>query len=353
MKKRYILLLLILVPILYLCFYPVPIDPQIWEAPPAPALEGEYAPNDYMSKVERIFEGQCHNCEDVAIDTLGRVYGGQEDGKIMRFDLANKKADIFADTKGRPLGMHFDSLGNLIVADANKGLLSINPAGEITVLVAEHGGKPFLLTDDLEIAKDGMIYFTDASWKFSFEHHVLDFIEHGGTGRFFSYNPATKETKLIKDNLYFANGVAVSDDQTFVLVNETGEYRVNKYWLEGPKKGQWEVFKENLPGLPDGISSGTNGIFWLTLITPRQADTDELLKTKFMRKLIVRLPESLHPAQERYAFILGLDAEGNVVHNLQNPNGDYAQIASVEEFEGKLYLGSLGEKEVGLIDVPK
>ena len=36
--------------------------------------------------------------------------------------------------------------------------------GEITVLSTEYEGVPFLLTDDLDIASDGMIYFSDASF---------------------------------------------------------------------------------------------------------------------------------------------------------------------------------------------
>lgn len=50
------------------------------------------------------------------------------------------------------------------------------------------------------------------------------------------------------DGLWFANGVAVSPDQTFVVVAETARYRLQKYYLAGPKKGKSEVFVAGLPG---------------------------------------------------------------------------------------------------------
>lgn len=37
---------------------------------------------------------------------------------------------------------------------------------------------------------------------------------------------------LLKD-LYFANGVALSKDESFVLVAETFQYRISRYWLKG------------------------------------------------------------------------------------------------------------------------
>ena len=119
-------------------------------------------------------------------------------------------------------------------------------------------------------------------------------------------------------DLSFANGVAVSPDQSFVLVVETGAYRIHRVWLNGPKQGQAEVFIENLPGFPDGISSNGKDKFWLAVVTPRNALLDKLLPHPFARKVIARLPKFLQPAPERYSFVLGLDMNGRVIENLQD-----------------------------------
>jgi hypothetical protein len=112
--------------------------------------------------------------------------------------------------------------------------------------------------------------------------------------------------------------------------------------------GQSEIFINNLPGFPDGISSNGKDKFWLALVTPRDATLDKLLPHPFLRKAVWRLPPFLRPAPKRYSFVLGLDMDGRVVENLQNNSPDcYAQIANVVENGGYLYFGSIGEAAVG------
>ena len=138
-----------------------------------------------------------------------------------------------------------------------------------------------------------------------------------------------------------------------MLVNETTRYRVLRHWLNGPRRGTSDVLIDNLPGFPDGISSNGAGLYWLALVSPRNPLLDKLAPNPFMRKVITRLPELLQPAPERYAFVLGLDADGRIVHNLQNPSGQpFAIITSVEQVGTVLYLGSLEEPALARIAAP-
>ncbi len=351
MKASRIFFIALLLLLAYLLFYPVPIKPATWTPPTPPVLEGDYNVNNKLAAIQHIFDGQCLHCEDVEVDSLGNIYGGNDKGDIIKM-TPDEKSTVLANTGGRPLGLHMDKQGQLLVADAVKGLLSISPKGNITTLSTTHNGLPFLFTDDLETGKDGTIYFSDASHRFAIEDYKLDLFEHQPNGRLLAYYPATKKTELLMDGLYFANGVAVSPDDDFVLVNETGKYRVTRYWLSGEKAGTSEVFIDNLPGFPDGISTGNDGIFWLTLLSPRTKSLDGILDQPFLRKVVVRLPEFMQPAPQRYGFILGLNADGEIIYNLQDPEGNFAQIASVEQFDDKLYFGSLGaEDAVGVLDL--
>jgi sugar lactone lactonase YvrE len=241
----------------------------------------------------------------------------------------------------------------LIVADAIKGLLSIAPAGSITVLSSGADNVPFLCTNDVDVAADGTIYFTDASSKFPLTAFTLDILEHQGNGRLLAYDPKTRTTRVLMKDLCFANGVAISPDQSYLLVNETGKYRVHRVWLTGTKQGQSEIFVDNLPGFPDGILSNGRDKFWLALVTPRDDVLDRLLPHPFLRKIVARLPPFLQPAPKRFSFVLGLDGNGRVVENLQNGAPDcYAEIANVVERDGVLYFGSIGESAIGKIALP-
>ena len=348
--KRVLLIILVIIAIglAYLLFWPVPLAPVAWTPSPAPALSGIYQQNQRLAGTERLSLGPGFAPEGVAIDAQQRIYGGLDDGRIMRLQSDGTRPELFADTKGRPLGLKFDSRGNLIVADAVKGLLLVSRDGVVSVLTNEAEGVRVGIANTVDIAVDGTIYFSDASARFPLTNYKADILEHQSTGRLLAYNPLTKTTRLVLGGLSFANGVAVSPDQSFVLVNETGKYRIHRVWLSGANSGKSEIFIDNLPGFPDGISSNGKDRFWLALVTPRDATLDKLLPYPFLRKAVWRLPPFLRPAPKRYSFVLGLDAKGQVVENLQNGASDcYALIANAVEHEGFLYFGSIGEATIG------
>lgn len=340
---------LVAVALAYLLLAPVPITPGAWTPPVAPTLTGQYQQNTRLSSVQKLYLGDGHKPEDVALDADGRIYGGFEDGRIMVLQPDGTQPRVFANTGGRPLGLAFDPAGNLIVADAIKGLLSVNKSGELKVLAAEADGVRFGCLNDLDVGADGTIYFTEASNKFPMSQFTNDLLEHQPNGRLLALDPETKKPRTLLSNLYFANGVAVSPDQAFVLVVETGMYRVRRVWLKEPKLGQDDIFIDNLPGFPDGISSNGRDRFWLALVTPRQALFDDtLLPHPFLRKVVARLPKFLQPAPQRYSFVLGLDQSGRVVESLQNGSSDcFAEISNVLERNGTLYFGSIGEDTLG------
>lgn len=352
--KRFALALLALL-LAYLLFWPVPIDPVAWKAPQAPELEGRYALNDRLANVERIAGGVGVGPEDVVVDEAGHLYTGYEDGRVVRLNPRGEKEELLADTGGRPLGLVFDHSGSLIVADGYKGLLRISEEGNVEVLATEAEGVPFGFTNNVDVAADGTIYFSDASSKFGPARQARDdVIEHGGNGRLLRHDPQTGETSVLLDGLQFANGVAVAPDQQSVLVAETGRYTIVRYWLEGERAGHSELFHENLPGLPDNLSSNGEDTFWLALYAPRNAALDAMSEYPFLRRMAFRLPEFLQPQPAPHAFVLGLSTDGEVTHNLQHVGPEsYHPITTAFEAHGKLYLGSLVRADIGVMELPE
>lgn len=350
LKKRFrlVVAIVIVAGLAYLLLAPVPITPGAWTPPVNPGLTGPYQQNTRLAPVQKLSLGEGHKPEDVAVDKEGKIYAGLEDGRIMVLQPDGTQPRVFANTGGRPLGLVFDPAGNLIVTDALKGLLSVSKAGEVRVLAVEADGAKFGCLNDLDVGADGTIYFTEASRKFPMSQFTYELLEHQPNGRLLALDPGAQKSRTLLRDLYFANGVAVSPDQSFVLVAETGKYRVRRVWLKGPKAGQDNTFIENLPAFPDGISANGRDRFWVALVTPRQALFDRMLPHPFLRKMVVRLPKFLQPAPQRYSFVVALDQNGRVIENLQNGAPDcYAEIANVVEHDGSLYFGSIGENTVG------
>ena len=336
--------------IIYFLAWPVPIEPTSWESPRDTRTDAEYSLNKKLKDIRIFWDNDGHTGPEDIVLKNNKIYVGYDSGVIMSND------GIFSNTKGRPLGMAFDSEENLIIADAVRGLISIDRSGEVKTLSTKSDSDniPFKFVDDLDIARDGKIYFSDASSKYGYGSDRLELFEHTPNGRLLVYDPATKETTTLLNDLYFANGVALSTDESFVLVNETCMYRIQKYWLKGEKAGTSEVFIENLPGFPDNVSSNKEGIFWVALFNPRNNFVEMSSNKPFLRKIVLRLPELLQPQPIRHSFVLGLDESGKIVHNLQyQSNKAYSPITSVKQYENNLYFGSLTHPGWGKIKVPK
>src|SRR5690606_2630247 len=273
---------------------------------------------------------------------------GTADGRIVRIDEQGGVHRV-ANTGGRPLGMAMDAFGRLIVADAVRGLLRIDTDGRIQVLVSEIDGEPLNLCDDVAVGDDGTLYFTDASSRFPLQQYRLDLIEGRPHGRLIAFHPDTGELRVLLDELYFANGVALSPGQDFVLVNETFRYRIRRYWLSGERAGQDDIFADNLPGFPDNLSRRPAGDgYWVAIPSRRNPDFDQISHSALLRNMLARLPENLQPSPEHYGMVLLLDNAGQIVAAPQDPGGELLhELTSAVEHNGHLYLGSLSGDRIG------
>jgi len=343
--------------VLYVVAWPVPIDPVAWEAPTDRGLTGVFDRNDLLRKVRAIDLGEHAGPEDVALGLDGFLYATTHGGKVLRISPGGRTVDVFAQPGGRPLGIEVDSDGSLLIANAVLGVQRISTEGVVSDVLTELDGTPLLYADDLAIARDGTIYLSEASTKFgayasggTLEGSLLDILEHGGHGRIFEYSPTTQQTRVIMDGLNFANGIAISDDQNYLLVNETGHYRVLKLWLEGPHAGTTEVILDNLPGFPDNINNGLEGKFWIGLVAPRNKMLDDLSGSPFLRKVIQRMPAFVRPKAVPSSHVIAINGEGQVLMNLQDSTMKFPALTGVYETQQSLYLTSLFGNRVGRLD---
>lgn len=318
-----------------------PIDPASWQPPPNPGLTGEFAANRALANAERIVGGIGRGPEAVACAADGSFFTGFENGQIVRFGSDGSQPTEVANTGGRPLGIKVAADGSLVVADAVRGLLRVTVAGEVSVLADQYDGERMRFVDDLAIAADGRIWFSDASRRNGFETTLRDFMEGIPTGRLYSYDPDSGALQLHMDELFFANGVALGPDDGYVLVNETGTGRIHRLWLTGDRQGQRDLFHAGLPGTPDNITFNGTDTFWVAMPSLRER-LDMLAGLPLLRRFMSLLPDPiLHANTDSYAFIVGLDLQGRVVANLQDADRGFVDTTSAIECDGALYIGSL------------
>lgn len=337
-----------------LLFWPVSIVPDSFQTKASPIGQPPFEHNNALAAA-RIIPVDGVGPEAIIVGPDGRLYSGLADGKIIAINPETGEIEELVNTQGRPLGMVFDAYGNLIICDVVKGLLKLTPENDLIVLVDSYQGKKMVLVDDLDIAADGTIWFSDAIIGRSIAEGVTSLIENKPSGRLFKYDPRTGELELILDELAFANGVAMSADGSFVLVNETHRYRIRRVWVTGDKAGSSDLFAENLPGFPDNVTRSADGTFWVALIAPRLELFDNLSDKPFLRKVMYRMIKFLpDPAPSKHSWAVQYDAQGNVLQSLDaKDDADVYMVTNVKEQDGKLYISSLEASSIGILELPQ
>jgi sugar lactone lactonase YvrE len=279
------------------------------------------------------------------VDDAGRIVAGLEDGRIVRLWPRDGSVTTVAETGGRPLGIEVDADGSLVVCDAHRGLLRVDPeSGTVTEMVAASDpieGRPLRVCNNAAIAADGTIWFSDSSARFPLEHWKGDLLEHSGTGRLLRRDPRGR-VEVMLTGLHFANGVALAADESFVVVAETGAYRLTRLWLSGPDGGRRDTLVDNLPGFPDNIARGSDGLFWIAIGSPRNRALDLLAsRPPVLRRLLWALPDALLPQPADTVWVQAVDGQGRLVHDLQTTTPGFSMVTGVRERAGTIWLGSL------------
>ncbi|KAK1440531.1 hypothetical protein QVD17_06359 [Tagetes erecta] len=290
---------------------------------------------------EKIGEGQLLGPEDVVYDPkLGVVYTSCVDGWVKRVRVNDSVVEEWVYTGGRPLGLAVGYSGEVYVADAFKGILKITKDGKIEALTDEAEGIKFGTTDAVAVAKNGVLYFTDASWKYDLHNFMLDILEGRPYGRFMSYDPATKETKVLARDLYYANGVEMSSGQDFVIFCETAMLRCKRYYIQGEKAGSIDVFIDRLPGMPDNIRYDGEGNYWIAIPTELTFEWDLARKYPYIRKFIAFIDKYFQrPSMERAAGTVAVDLDGKPIAHYYDPELKF--VTTGIKIGEHLYLGNL------------
>ncbi len=280
-----------------------------------------------------------HGAEDVVVAPGGVVFTGTEDGVIHRI-APDGRADAVANTDGRPLGIELLPDGRLVVCDARRGLLAVEPStGTIESLAS---GMRFC--NNAAVAADGTIYFSDSSAVHPIDEWKAEMVEVTRTGRLLRRTPDGAVT-VLRDRLAFANGVALAGDESFVAVAETATRAIARHWLTGRN----DYLVENLPGYPDNIARGSDGLIWASIASPTDPVVERIQRSPvWIRRQITKIPEALQPAPKRTVRVQAYDDTGRLVHDLTADSLHFHMVTGVREHDGRIWLGSLHESAIAV-----
>ena len=338
----------------------------IWvQMPPCPSIEpgsgSPYARNEKLRGAKPLGIG-LDGPEDMVIDDEGNLFTGTRVGDVVKFFGPDfTRQEVFAHTGGRPLGLQVDKDGSIVVCVAGMGLYRVTKNRQILPLSVQTNRSFSIIddsrvryADDLDIAPDGKIYYSDPTKRYEASEWLTDALEGRGNGRLICYDPSDGKSRTVMTDLVFANGVCVMWDAQSVLVAETWAARISRLWIAGPQKGKREVFIADLPGYPDNINRSSDGNYWVALVGMRSPAFDLSLSMPDFRKRMTRriAPDNWLLPNMFTGSLIKFDANGKILDTLWDaPDGSHPQITSVREHKGKLFIGGIHNDRIGVLDL--
>ena len=339
------------------------VSPSYMELPaPQPTARDSGSPfalNDKLRAVEIVGLGAVESPEDVALDPDDNLYCGNRHGDIIRFFAPNyQRQEIYAHIGGQPLGMAMTKDGTIFVCVGGMGLYKVNPDRSVAKVTDETNrsllsiidDSRLRLADDLDIAPDGRIFFSEATVRYEMHEWPTDSLEARGNGRIICYDPQSGKTTTVLRNLVFPNGIVMASDGQSLLFAESWACRISRYWFDGPKKGTVEVVIDDLPGYPDNLNRASDGHYWLAIMGVRSPIFDLAMKRPaFRRRMSKKLPgdEWLAPNLNT-GCIVKISETGEILDVMWDLGGEnHPMITSMREHRGHLYIGGIHNNRIG------
>ena len=345
------------------------VSPTYHALPPAPSIEPgsgtTYALNDRLRDVTEIGLGRIEGPEDIILDREDNLYAGSRHGDIIRFFPPDyERMEVYAHIGGTPLGMAFDRQDNLYVCIGGMGLYRVTPNRQVEKATDEtnrslrsvNDDSRLRMADDLDIADDGRIFFSEATVRYEMHEWPVDGLEARGNGRIVCYDPKSNTTRTVLSGLKLPNGIAIASDGQSILFSQTWGCQVKRYWFAGPKTGKVETVLDNLPGYPDNINLASDGNYWLAMVGMRCPALDLAWRMpRFRRRMARRLPvdEWLFP-NINTGCVIKFNERGEVFETLSDLGRvNHPSVTSMREHRGYLYLGGLANNRIGRYKLPQ
>lgn len=324
---------------------PGEIEPKVWTPPP------KTPPTTAARVGVQVVRLPGSGPEDVLVDDDGSALTGLLDGRILRVSADLRTITTLADTGGRPLGLEWLPDRSLLVCDAERGLLQVEADGAIRELVTEADGRPLVFCNNAAVTDDGTVYFTDSSARYSVDRWRADLLEHSDTGRLIRRTP-DGAVDVLATGMSFPNGVALNTTQSKLFVAETASYRLLSVSLSAGAGGGLTE-EAVLPGFPDNIATGSDGLIWVAIGSPRDAALDFLLpRAPVLRKVVWAIPERLQPQPKKTIVLQAYDESGRLVYDVESKHPDFFMPTGVREHHGTVWAGSLRGDHLAYFDWP-
>ena len=195
------------------------------QAPPtdtvAPAIPGVVAAGTPVHVIKDGFNG---SEGPIALPDGSVIFSETSANRTIKID-PNGAESVFLENTGGANGMSFDTDGRLFATHVPYGASKVSiiyPRGKESLIVDNYQGKPFGRANDLTVAKNGAIYFTDSANPAPAPPAPLPL-----PPALYFIPPGSHTAVQVLSDVAFPNGVVLSRDEKILYLNNTnGEYLI-------------------------------------------------------------------------------------------------------------------------------
>lgn len=251
---------------------------------------------------------------------------------------------------GRPLGLSWDSEGNLLVCEAYSGIYQIpkkilfasKNAIDLNLrpklIVAANGDHKFF---NVALQVDRVLYFTDSSSVYHRRDVPEALLDGRSLGRLFRVNLPGKTPELLADGFGFSNGLIAMDSDT-LLVADSMRMQILRFHI---RNSTISVF-QHLPCMPDNlVHLPHRKLITVGCAAARSTLSEVLFRHGWIRRILAGLmhPGTVLSLSPKHGAVLLLDSRtGELVHTWEDAGAQsgIAVVSEAIEFAGRVWLGS-------------
>ncbi|HEY5225075.1 MAG TPA: SMP-30/gluconolactonase/LRE family protein [Microbacteriaceae bacterium] len=189
--------------------------------------------------------------------------------RILEYSTVDRSTAVYSAEVEFTNGRTLDRDGSVIQCSHGRRRIERDDRGTVTGVVESYEGVRFNSPNDVVVASDGGIWFTDPPYGITVarEGHPGD-REYGGCF-VFRFDSATGELRAVVTDMEEPNGLAFSPDERVLYISDTsaasyegGNHHIRAYDVVDGRCANGRVFAVVEPGLSDGIRVDVDGNVW-------------------------------------------------------------------------------------------
>jgi gluconolactonase len=257
---------------------------------PLGPLPGSRYPDTHVESLDKRFKGSAGTmaveriatgfrwAEGPAYFPAGRylLFSDIPNNRIMRISEDDDHLSVFRQPSMNSNGNSIDREGRLLTCEhSGRRVTRTELDGSITIIADKYNGKKLNSPNDVVVASNGSIWFTDPAYGIGGYYEGVKAEQEQEKWNVFRVDPKSGDIKVVVDDFVRPNGLAFSPDEKKLYIIDTGatEGPDNPAWIrvfdvdiEAGKVSNGKVFADNFkPGFTDGIRCDTAGNVWCSM----------------------------------------------------------------------------------------